>query len=157
VGLQVRLVHHIEAEPVAQAIELGVIGIVGAAHRVEVVPLHQQQILLHVGRGHHVTRGGMVFMAIGTTNQQGLAVDPQQAATDLHRPKAHVMGLALEDASLLVQQGQGQAIEVRGLGAPLVWRRYRQPQLGAIVIHPFLVDGLVPICWRRVATRSSPS
>jgi hypothetical protein len=43
-------VHHIEAEPVAQAIEVGVIGIVGAAHRVEVVPLHQQQILLHVGR-----------------------------------------------------------------------------------------------------------
>ena len=28
-----------------------------------------------------MTRGGMVFMAIGTTNQQGLAVDPQQAAT----------------------------------------------------------------------------
>ena len=42
------------------------------------------------GRGHHVTRGGMVFMAIGATNEQGLAVDPQPAATDFHRPKAHV-------------------------------------------------------------------
>jgi hypothetical protein len=98
----------------------------------------------------------MMFVAVGTTNEQRLAVDPQQAATDLHRPKAHVMGLALEDASLLVQQGQGEAIEV-GVSALHLRGAATEPQLGAIVIHPFLVNGLGADPLGRVATRSSPS
>ena len=138
-SLQVRLVHHVEAQPVAQAIELGVVGIVGAAHRVEVVPLHQQQILLHVGRRHRVSRGGMVLVAVGAADQQGLAVDPQQAATDLHRTKAHVIS-PLSMGALLVQQGRGQTIKMGRLGAPRA-----APPPPATARHgrrkPFFVDG----------------
>ncbi|MNC03620.1 hypothetical protein D3C75_510330 [compost metagenome] len=141
VGLQVRLVHHVEAEPVTQSIELGMVGVVGAAHRVEVVLLHQPQILLHGGRGHHMAQGGIVFVAIGAANEQRLAVDPQQAALDLHRPKTHVMGLALDGLVLLVQQGQGQSIQMRRLGAPLVGSRDLQPQLGSVCVGTLLVDG----------------
>ena len=69
----------------------------------------------------------MVLVAVGTANEQGLAVDPQQTAADLHRPKAHVIGLGLDGLPLLVQQGQGQAVEMGGLGAPLVRCRHLQP------------------------------
>ncbi len=142
VGLQIRLIHHIEAEPIAQAIEVGVIGIVGAAHCVEVVPLHQQQIPLHGGAIDGIAFGGVVFVTVGTANKQRLTIDPQQAATDLHSPKAHIIGFALDSLALLVEQGQGQAIEVRRLGAPLVRRSHIKPQLGAIVICPFFINGL---------------
>ena len=103
VGLQIRLIHHIEAEPIAEAIKVGVVGIVGATHRVEVVPLHQQQIPLHGGAIDGIAPGGMVFMAVGTANEQRLPVDPQQAATDLHHPKAHIARLALDGLALLIQ------------------------------------------------------
>ncbi len=142
VGLQIRLVHHIETEPIAEAIEVGVVGIVGAAHRIEVVALHQQQIPLHGGAINGITLGGMVFMTVGTTNKQRLTVDPQQTTTDLHHPKAHIARLTLDGAALLVQQGQGQAIEMRRLGAPLARRSHVEPELGAIVIRPFLINGL---------------
>ncbi|CAJ1835451.1 hypothetical protein LMCDFJHI_02279 [Aeromonas salmonicida] len=68
-----------------------------------------------------------MLVAVGAANEQRLAIDPQQTVTDLHRPEAHVMGLALDGLALFIQQGQGQSIKVGRLGAPLVRRRYLQP------------------------------
>ncbi|MNH42408.1 hypothetical protein D3C79_1040980 [compost metagenome] len=50
-----------------------------------------------------MAQGGIVLVAVGAADQQGLAVDPQQATADLHRPKAHVIGFALDGVGLLVQ------------------------------------------------------
>jgi hypothetical protein len=47
VALDVRLVHHVEPELVAELLPKGFVRVVRGAHRVEVVLLHQPDVLEH--------------------------------------------------------------------------------------------------------------
>lgn len=47
VGLAVGFIHHVQAVAVAQVVEIGVVGIVGTAHGVDVVRLDDLYVLLH--------------------------------------------------------------------------------------------------------------
>ena len=47
VALDVRLGHHVESVLVAEVVEVGIVRIMRQPHRVDVVPLHQENVLQH--------------------------------------------------------------------------------------------------------------
>ena len=84
VGFDVGLIHHIQTIAIAKCVPSRMIRIVGAAHGVKVVLLHQNDVLHHRLFVHHLTVFRMMFMTVGAANQQWLTVQQQQA---IFRPR----------------------------------------------------------------------
>ena len=87
VRLDVGLVDHVEAVAVAEVQPARVVGIVAGADRVDVELLHDADIPQHLGFRDHVAARGGHLVAVGALDQDGLAVDQQLPAFDLHRPE----------------------------------------------------------------------
>ncbi|MNE35315.1 hypothetical protein D3C80_1290670 [compost metagenome] len=68
-GFNVSLIHYVQAVTIAQLVPQRVVRIMGTAHRVEIMLLHQQDILTHGGFIHDLTLLRMVLMAVGATYQ----------------------------------------------------------------------------------------
>ena len=77
VGLHVRLVDHIEAEPVAKPVEQGIVGVVAGADRVDVQFLHQLDVLFHPLPRHHVATVRIQFVPVHAFDQHAFPVDQQ--------------------------------------------------------------------------------
>ena len=73
-GFDIGFVHHVQAEAVTQLVERRLVRIVRAAHGIEVVLLHQHQVLAHIFHGFKVTGGRIVFVFVNTTDHQRFAV-----------------------------------------------------------------------------------
>ncbi len=96
VGLAVGFVDHVKAVAVAEVVEIGVVGIVGTAHGVDVVRLDDLYVLLH-----HLPRNGaaivrMGFMAVDPLELDGLAVDQHgSVVSDFHGAESDVDGTGI--------------------------------------------------------------
>ena len=114
VALVIGLGHDVEAVLVAQLVEARVVGVVGAAHRVDVVLLHQAQVPQHVLQVDDGAGGGIGVVPVDTAQGDGPAVEADDGVTHLDLADAHPVG---DD---LVGRGDDQGVEVRILGAPQV-------------------------------------
>ena len=92
VALVVGLGHDDEPVLVAQLVEAGVIGVVGAAHRVDVVPLHEGQVAVHVLQVDHRPGGGVGVVAVDAAQGQRPPVQAQDGIDDIDLAQPHPIG-----------------------------------------------------------------
>ena len=144
VGLQVTLVDHQQAVLVAQVEEPRVRRVVAGPHRVDVVPLHQQDVGPHGGLVQAAARFGMPLVAVHPAELHRAAVEPDLPVADLDAaepdPEADVPARTGQDRvvqpGMLVRPGLGRdPVLGTGRGAGDAELRYRQRGRAA-GLHP---------------------
>jgi hypothetical protein len=83
---------------------------------VNVVGLHEEQILLHELIRNSSSMHRMVLVPVGTLDDNALSVDLDQAVLQLDLSETNPMGY-----ELIVSQRQDELIQVWSLCRPLVW------------------------------------
>ena len=134
VALVVGLRHDVEAVLVAQLVEARVVGVVGAAHRVDVVLLHQAQVPQHVLQVDDGPGGRVGVVPVDTAQGDGPAVEVHDGGAHRDFADAHPVG---DD---LVGRGDDQGVEVGVLGAPQVGGLDGEP--GAMGVAVVAGEGL---------------
>ncbi|MPM54603.1 hypothetical protein SDC9_101381 [bioreactor metagenome] len=91
--LNIRFIHHIQPVDVAQFIPAFIVGVMAGTHCVEVVLLHQADVLNHAFGGKGFCPELVVFMPVHTLDQNTLAIDQQRPSLDLHfaEPECNAM------------------------------------------------------------------
>ncbi|MNN23659.1 hypothetical protein D3C81_1370640 [compost metagenome] len=102
--------------------------------------------MAHGGLVHHLAVLRMMFVAVGTADQQGLAVKLQQSIADFHLAEADVIGLHLNNFSFRRQQGDGCAVQRGCFRAPQRRLFHREAQGSAILIGTAFVDNFTAEC-----------
>lgn len=97
VGLQIGLVHHVQAVTVAQGVPTAVVRIMRGAHAVDVVPLHQQDVLFHGLHAHRVAQAGMGLVPVDALELDGAAVEEELLVPQHHLAEPHLQALHLAD------------------------------------------------------------
>ena len=120
VGLDVGFVVDVEPVPVAQGVPIGMVGIMGGPDRVEMVGFQGADIGLHRGLVHHVASLRMVLVPVGAFDEDGPAVDLHQAVFDADVAEADLEAGGLQRALFAVEEGDGDVVQVGGLGGPPV-------------------------------------
>ncbi len=95
-------------------VEARIVGVVGAAHRVDVVLLHQCQVATHVVQVHHRAGLRVGVVAVDTPQGERPPVEMQDGVLHADLTHAHPVG---DD---LVRTGHDQGVKVWVLGAPQV-------------------------------------
>ena len=90
-----------------------------STYRIDVELLHQLDILLHPLPGDHISPIRVKFVPVDALDEYALAVDQQVCALDLDFAETNVETQRLQHA-LAVEQLDGELIEIRRLGTPLV-------------------------------------
>ena len=133
VALLVRLVHYVKAVPVVEGIHLGVVGIVAGAHRVQVVALHQEDVLHHALHRHRLAMDGMDVVAVGPLQISKDIIDIEFVTLKLHLTEPLLEEGAFLQFSGLVIHGYLYGIKVRF---------FCTPQLGGRYLHGFALPCL---------------
>ncbi|CCK05697.1 hypothetical protein BN128_3975 [Cronobacter sakazakii 696] len=118
VGFDIGFVHHVQPVAAAQFIPARLVGVVRTAHGVEVVLLHQQDVLHHRRLVHRLAFFRVMLVTVNAADQQRLAVERQQAVVDFHATKADVVRLRDQRHAVGIQQRHHRAIQMRRFGAP---------------------------------------
>ena len=84
VRLNIGLVNHIKSIFVAEGVPERVVWIVACSYSIDIQLFHDKNILYHVGLGNHISLVGIEFMTVCTFEQNGLAVDKELIADNLH-------------------------------------------------------------------------
>ena len=116
VHLDIALINDIQAELIAQLVEIRAVGVVAGAHGVDIVLFHQAQVAQHLVIGHGKAVHGRAVVAVRTAELDGLSVELDDAVFDGHLAHAHGGG---EFFHLSFQR---QVIKVRRLGVPELGR-----------------------------------
>ena len=116
VTLKVSLGHNINTILVAQVIPTWIVGIVAGAHGVHVQLLHDLDILNHAIDINHITTIGIKFVAVGTLEQNSLAVDEQLSACYLYLAESHLLSNGLNHLVITVTESYVKGVKVRYFG-----------------------------------------
>ena len=117
VGLDVAFVHHIQAILVAEGEPARVVGIMAGADGVDVQFLHDPDVADHLGLGDDIAAGGAQLMPVGALDEDGLSIDHQLVADDLHSTETE-RDLREIDGLLASIGPDGKRVQVRILRAP---------------------------------------
>ena len=134
VGLEVGLVHHIQAVLVAQVVEARVVGVMAGAHGVDVVPLHVHHIPQHLFHRHAASAPAAPLVAVDALDDDPLAVHQHQAVLHLDAAQAGAAGDLLGAGAGFIVDAQGVGVEVGMLGAPQHRVLHLGAQLGRAVL-----------------------
>ena len=115
VRLDIGFRHHIDAVAVAKLVPVIVVGIVAGSYGIDIVELHQLNVLKHSFARHHVTAVRVYFMSVHTFNQHRLSVDKQLGVFDFHFSEPH-----LQWYDFRIAERSAQRIEIRGFGRPFL-------------------------------------
>jgi len=118
VALDVGLVDHVETELVAERIPLAHVRIVAGADGVDVVLLHQADVLKHPLARHDLPEIGIPLVAVHTANEHWLAVDEKLPVARLARAEADAPGDHLERLARVVLEREQQRVKMRCLSGP---------------------------------------
>ena len=140
VVLDVRLVHDVDAVAVAQVVPALVVGVVAGAHGVEVVPLQQKDVALHLRDGERLSRALVVLVAVHAVDVDAPAVDAKLAVLDGDRLEADGARGAFDEAGRSGGGGCRVVGAVRRRGRSLIQAhaqdveggRFARPELGRL-------------------------
>ena len=119
VRFQVRLVDQVDPVTVTELVPLGVVGVVTGADGVDVVALHQLDVLHHPF-GRHVLPGVRIeLVPIDAVKADRLAVQQEAAVPDLDLAEADARALGFNQSAAGVFERQHERVEVRSLRRPL--------------------------------------
>ena len=123
VALNVGFVDDIQAVAVAQLVEIGVVGVVGRTHGVEIQQFHQPYVLFHPFARDGLSRILVVVVAVYAVEFHGNAVDQHLASAEPDVAEPDLATARFGDLLVIVAQGQHEGVERRVLGAPFFGRR----------------------------------
>jgi hypothetical protein len=136
VSFDVGLVEHVQAEAVADVVEVRVIRVVRRAHRVDVVPLHQHHVGLDRRARHRLAPAGVVIVAVDAFHEHGLPVHEQLVAAHLHPPEPDRERHGIHLVAVRVDQRDRQVVPVRRLRAPRRDAGHGQRGAGTPALEP---------------------
>mmetsp|Transcript_19423 Transcript_19423/g.67674 ORF Transcript_19423/g.67674 Transcript_19423/m.67674 type:complete len:215 (+) Transcript_19423:2978-3622(+) len=120
--LDVRLGNQVQAVFVTELVPHWVVRVMGTTHRIEVVSLHELDVLQHCLTPYDVSRLRIVLMSIHASDGQLLAVEQHPTLPQLDGPEAdgHADDLSHSavDGRPFRGQGHDQSVQVRFLGVP---------------------------------------
>ena len=117
VRLNVRLSTDVETVDVTELVEVGIIGIVAGADGIHIELLSQLHVLQHSLARHDASGIGVGVVAIGTLDEDRLAINLEQSVLDLDVAETdieagHLGELPVDEALDL------ELVEIGGLGGP---------------------------------------
>ena len=134
VRLQVGLGHHVQTVLVAQIVQIVVVGVVRGTDGVEVVLLHQLNVLLHDLLAHGLAVHGVGVVAVGAAEHQRLTVDGDGlvlavlrgavaapihlSAGELDLTEAQLLGHGAQVGAAVLVEAHHQVVQVGVLRAP---------------------------------------
>ena len=118
VGLDIGFVHDVEPVLIAKVVEVGVVGVVGCSHGVEVELFHEPHVGQHVFPGEGLAPGLVMVVAVDALDHHGLSVDQEFTGSHLDSPKADSDRNRFNRATLGVDQANYKVVEVRGFSRP---------------------------------------
>ena len=101
--LQVALSSQVDTILIAQVIPTWIVGIVTGTHSIDVQLLHNLDILNHALHAHDVATIRIQFVAVGTLNQDSLAVHQQLSALNLNMAETNLLLDHLQSLVALLQ------------------------------------------------------
>jgi len=135
VALDVGLVYDVEPVLVAQLVPVGVVGVVGRTHGVEVELLHAPDVGEHALASHGLAALVVVIVPVDALDENRAPVDQELAPPHLDPAKADTEAHCLPAPSHWILERDDQAIELGILRRPARDARDRRSQLdsGALV------------------------
>ena len=118
VRLQIGLVDHIEAQPVAIAIEDRLIGIVAGSDRIDIVALHDQQIIPYVLFRDCPSPDGAELMPVDPLKDDSLPIEAHDPFSELKSAKAHRLLNQFQQLPVGIQKTDLKTVEIGILGGP---------------------------------------
>ena len=118
VALKVGFVHHIEAVKVAQVIPFGRVRIVGRAHRIEVVLLHQANVLDHRLARDRVAGVRVHFVPVDSLDVDGPPIKLEARSLDLDPPEPDRGRNDLQHPILFILEREEEPIQEGRFGRP---------------------------------------
>ena len=116
--LEVGLIAAVQTIVVKHSIHACIVGIVAGTNGIDIVALHQQNILQHVVGRNCTASYGVSVMTVHTLQDDTLAVDIKQRTDDLHLADTHLGGECHHILAALVLLHDVQSVESRSLGCP---------------------------------------
>ena len=102
---------------VAKFVEIGVAGVVAGTHRIDVQFFHRADILQHLFAADDIAAVGIHFVAVGTLDEDGLAVEKHLATLNLNMAETYLLANAFYRA-IVIGQGYVQGVKVGGFCCP---------------------------------------
>ena len=105
---------------VAKVVPAGIIRVVARTHSVNVVLLHDADVLNHAFDAHKITSVGIHLVTVGTLNEYGLTVHQELTTLNLQVAETHLLLDALQDLAVLVREIHAEGIEIGRFSCPSV-------------------------------------
>jgi len=125
VFLNVGLIDHVQAQFIAQSIPTRVIGVMGAPNGVDVGLLHQTNVPAHGGFRQRMAAQRVEFVAVDTSQFNGLAIDQHLSVLDFNGPEADLDAYHLSHLAIGLFECQDKGVQMRRLGRPTQRLTYR--------------------------------
>ena len=113
VTLDIGLVDYVKAIFVAEVIPVRHVGVVAGAYGVDVILLHQFDVLHHAFAADHAARVGVELVAVHALKRHGLPIDKQLAAAHVHFAETHFLTNGFLHYAVHAHQLQGQRVQIR--------------------------------------------
>ncbi len=104
---------------VADLVESRIVGVVRGADGVDVVTLHQDDVLKHGVGGEGASEVAVEFMAVHAAEHDDFAVDEEVSVFEFDFTETDLEGDDLGDGSFGVLEGEEERVEVRCFRGPL--------------------------------------
>ncbi|MEZ5322114.1 MAG: hypothetical protein R2698_08595 [Microthrixaceae bacterium] len=134
-ALDIGLVDHVEPVLVAQVVEPGIVGVVGAAHCVDVVCLHQLDVPPHRRLVDRAAPHRIELVTIDADDGHRGAVDEQLVPTHLHRAEAGELTADVDDLPRRCEQLDLDRVADGMLVAPRIDPGYLDPATDALALE----------------------
>ncbi|MNC42380.1 hypothetical protein D3C75_911950 [compost metagenome] len=90
----------------------------GGADGIDIVPLHQQNVVEHILLPHRTAGIAAELVAVHTPEHDALSVDFHEAVFNFKTAEADFAALRLQQPAFLILQANDQGIQMRCFGTP---------------------------------------
>ncbi|MFM1944245.1 MAG: hypothetical protein RI897_3227 [Verrucomicrobiota bacterium] len=118
VAFDIGFIDEVESVGVAEVVPFRVVGVVTGADCVDVVALHEEDVLEHGGTGDRVAGVGVHFVAVDAADNDGLAVEKELGVFDGDVAEADGGGDGFDGFALIGLEREDGGVEVGGFGGP---------------------------------------
>ncbi len=118
-ALKIGFGHHIDTHRITQVVPQIVVGIMTRADGIDIILLHDPQVLQHTLPAHHITAIRIKLMTVHTLHYDRLAIDTELPVLDLDFSETCTHRHHFLHPRSTAQSGS-ESIERRGLGSPFL-------------------------------------
>ena len=118
VRLKIRLIDDVESVAIRELVETAAVRVVRRAHRVDVLPLHLDDVALDGRRVDGAPAVAVELMTVHTLEHDALAVELHESVLEAELAEPDLLRHYLQHAARRIAHCEQRAVEVRLLRAP---------------------------------------